>query len=62
MIIAKAEMNMGILDYYLIIIDRKAEKGNMMSRVFVFAILVIQIVIMLFLKGHHKERLSSEEL
>lgn len=56
-LVALAGGSIGIV-IAIFLIDRKAEKGNMMSRVFVFSILVIQIVIVLFLKGHHKERLS----
>lgn len=35
----------------ILIFDRKAEKGNMMSRVFISCIFVIQIVILLMVKG-----------
>ena len=37
----------------MLIIDRKAVKGNMMSRVFVICVLVIQIVMFLYLTGNH---------
>ena len=36
----------------ILVFDRKAEKGNMMSRVFLFCILVIQIIIVLIAKGY----------
>lgn len=36
----------------ILLIDRKAEKGNMMSRVFVSCFLVIQIIVFLIIKGH----------
>lgn len=36
----------------ILIFDRKAEKGNMMSRIFVACIFVIQIIILLIIKGH----------
>lgn len=42
----------------IIIFDRKHEKGNMMSRVFVYCILTIQIVIVLYIKGIHNETVS----
>ena len=42
----------------LLIFDRKAEKGNMMSRVFVSCILVIQIVLFLVLRGHYADHLT----
>lgn len=35
----------------IILFDRKAQKGNMMSRVFVASVLVIQIIIVLIVKG-----------
>lgn len=44
----------------IFVIDRKAKKGNMMSRVFVFSILVIQIAAILFVKGYHKEQLTLD--
>lgn len=42
----------------MLLFDRKAEKGNMMSRVFVFSILIIQIVIVLVANGYHKGTFS----
>lgn len=42
----------------ILIIDRKAEKGNMMSRVFVICVLIIQIVAFLLLRGHHQENIT----
>ena len=42
----------------ILIIDRKALKGNMMSRVFVACVFVIQLVLFLVLKGVHGERLT----
>ena len=48
---------MGIL-LSILIFDRKAVKGNMMSRVFVACIFVIQIVIVLVLQGVHGETLT----
>lgn len=42
----------------ILIFDRKAEKGNMMSRVFVSCILVIQVVLFLVLRGHHADHLT----
>lgn len=49
--------SLGIL-ISIFIFDRKAVKGNMMSRVFVSCVFVIQVVIFLFLKGVHGERLT----
>lgn len=35
----------------ILLFDRKAQKGNMMSRVFVASVLVIQVIIVLIIKG-----------
>ena len=66
-------MVIGTFGYYLIIInvvgfaciiaailifDRKAEKGNMMSRIFVACIFVIQIIILLIIKGHLADNIT----
>lgn len=42
----------------IMIFDRKAVKGNMMSRVFVICIFVIQIIIFLIVKGHLADELT----
>lgn len=42
----------------ILIFDRKAEKGNMMSRVFVFCILVIQIILFLVIRGHYADHIT----
>ena len=42
----------------ILLFDRKAVKGNMMSRVFVFCMLVIQIIVFLMVKGHIKSNLT----
>lgn len=42
----------------MLIIDRKAVKGNMMSRVFVVCILTVQIVLFLFFKGNRKQEIT----
>ncbi|MCI9080193.1 MAG: DUF1294 domain-containing protein [Lachnospiraceae bacterium] len=42
----------------ILLIDRKARKDNMMSRVFVFCVFIIQVVVFMMLKGIHKEKLS----
>ena len=39
----------------ILLFDRKAVKDNMMSRVFVTCVLIIQIIIFLMLKGHIKD-------
>ena len=35
----------------ILLLDRKAQKGNMMSRVFVTSVLVIQVILVLMIKG-----------
>lgn len=42
----------------ILIFDRKAVKGNMMSRVFVSCILVIQIILFLVLRGHYADHIT----
>lgn len=42
----------------ILIFDRKAEKDNMMSRVFVSCILVIQIVLFLVIRGHYADYIT----
>lgn len=42
----------------IFLIDRKAEKGNMMSRVFITCIFVIQIILLLVLNGKHAEHIT----
>ena len=49
--------SLGIL-ISIFIFDRKAVKGNMMSRVFIACVFVIQIVIFLVLKGIHGEKIT----
>lgn len=42
----------------ILIFDRKAEKGNMMSRIFVACIFVIQIILLLIIKGHLADNIT----
>ena len=56
-IIAVLGGSLGIL-LSILLFDRKAEKGNMMSRVFIACIFVIQIVIFLILRGHIGDRIT----
>lgn len=43
--------SLGIL-LSMLIFDRKAVKANMMSRVFIAAVFIIQVVLLLIIKGH----------
>lgn len=49
--------SLGIL-LAIIIFDRKAVKDNMMSRVFIVCVLIIQVVILLMIKGHHVDHIT----
>ena len=42
----------------ILIFDRKDVKDNMMSRVFISCIFVIQLVIFLLIKGHHADNIT----
>lgn len=55
-IISLAGGALGIL-LAIVLFDRKSVKDNMMSRVFVICLFVIQIVVFLFLKGAHGEKI-----
>lgn len=42
----------------ILIFDRKSVKDNMMSRVFIECVFVIQVIILLVVKGHHADNIS----
>lgn len=42
----------------ILLFDRKAVKDNMMSRVFVICMLVIQVIGFLFIRGHHTDTIT----
>ena len=42
----------------MFIFDRKAQKGNMMSRVFIACVFVIQVVIFLIIRGHIADNIT----
>ena len=44
----------------IILFDRKAVKENMMSRVFTLCMLVIQVVLLLIVKGYHGEQMHID--
>ena len=56
-VVAIAGGSLGIV-LSILLFSRKAVKENMMSRVFVFSVLVIQIIIVLWLKGAHGNNLQ----
>lgn len=49
--------SLGIL-ISIFIFDRKLEKGNMMSRVFIACIFIIQVIILLIVKGFIAEKIT----
>lgn len=51
-IVALLGGSLGIV-LFILLFDRKAGKENMMSRVFVSCLLIIQIIVFLYLSGHH---------
>ena len=42
----------------ILLFDRKAEKENMMSRVFIICIFIIQVIMLLIFEGHHAEHFT----
>ena len=42
----------------ILLFDRKAVKDNMMSRVFIICVFVIQVIILLMVKGHHADHIT----
>jgi len=44
----------------MLLIDRKSIKGNMMSRVFVICVLVVQVIAFLMFKGYHQENITYD--
>lgn len=44
----------------ILLFDRKPHKENMMSRVFIACVFVIQVIIILMIKGHHADSISFE--
>lgn len=56
-LVALAEGSLGIV-VFIALFDRKSVKENMMSRVFVICVLIIQLVAVLFFKGVHGEQIT----
>ena len=56
-IVSLAGGSLGIF-VFVLLFDRKSVKENMMSRVFLICVLIIQVIIILFLKGAHGEQLT----
>ena len=47
---------------FIVIFDRKSVKDNMMSRVFLVCVLILQVIIILFIKGFHGNELNFDFL
>ena len=47
-----------VIFIFIVLFDRKSVKENMMSRVFIICVLIIQIIAMLFIKGFHGEEIN----
>lgn len=56
-LVALAGGSLGIV-VFIALFDRKSVKENMMSRVFVICVLIIQLVVVLFFKGVHGEQIT----
>ena len=56
-LLALAGGSLGIFAF-IVLFDRKSVKENMMSRVFIICVLIIQIIAMLFIKGFHGEEIN----
>jgi hypothetical protein len=56
-LLALAGGSLGIFAF-IVLFDRKSVKDNMMSRVFLICVLIIQIIAMLFIKGFHGEEIN----
>lgn len=51
--------SLGIVLSFLLV-DRKAVKENVMSRVFVICVLVVQVIAFLMFKGYHQENITCD--
>ena len=47
---------------FIVLFDRKSVKENMMSRVFLVCVLILQVIIVLFIKGFHGNELNFDFL
>ena len=56
-LLALAGGSLGIFAF-IVIFDRKSVKDNMMSRVFLICVLIIQIIAALFIKGFHGDKIN----
>ena len=47
---------------FIVLFDRKSVKDNMMSRVFLVCVLILQVIIILFIKGFHGNEINFDFL
>ena len=60
-LLALAGSSAGIFAF-IVLFDRKSVKENMMSRVFLVCVLILQVIIILFIKGFHGNELNFDFL
>lgn len=60
-LLALAGGSLGIFAF-IVLFDRKSVKDNMMSRVFLVCVLILQVIIILFIKGFHGNELNFDFL
>jgi hypothetical protein len=60
-LLALAGGSLGIFAF-IVLFDRKSVKYNMMSRVFLVCVLILQVIIILFIKGFHGNELNFDFL
>lgn len=60
-LLALAGGSLGIFAF-IVLFDRKSVKENMMSRVFLVCVLILQVIIILFIKGFHGNELNFDFL
>lgn len=60
-LLALAGGSVGIFAF-IVLFDRKSVKENMMSRVFLVCVLILQVIIILFIKGFHGNELNFDFL
>ena len=60
-LLALAGGSLGIFAF-IVLFDRKSVKDNMMSRVFLVCVLILQVIIILFIKGFHGNEINFDFL
>lgn len=60
-LLALAGGSLGIFAF-IVLFDRKSVKDNMMSRIFLVCVLILQVIIILFIKGFHGDEINFDFL